>query len=1179
MTALADPNGGASPAPSAAGLPPNLSPTASNDPPALAGRATDDETVFVQLPIDGQRSAAAGAAQFVPATVVFTANDELKRAILASGILEAPIDGARQAVLVGAFLALLHRFSQQSSVAVDVHVGAPPSPDATRALIRGAVTGAAPVLVTIGDVAQQLQASQVPVRTAGTAGLTDSARQYPNVAITFGQGPPLPSLGAPATRPLPAAAGTPAPGLAPAPIAYDLHLVFGSTASPTAALEPTSGPPDAPLLVVYDATLFQRRTVERLTDAFLGLLIAVLDDSTLPVHRLPVLDSADRHRMTTGADSGEASYPLTPVHRLFEDQARTQPNRCAATFKDQGITYAELDHRSNQLAHHLLSHGVTRGIPVAVCLLPSFDVLVALLAVFKAGGIYLPLDPTHPEALLASILDEAQPPLVLTQSRLGALTSRDRFSHFYFDRDWPAVETQPTTSPDAGVTLEHPAYQLYTSGTTGKPKGVVATHANLAHYIHVAQQKYGFRADDRFCSLARYTFSISMFELVSPLCCGGSLCLLERDDVLAPDRLARTLEQVTVVHAGPSLMGNLFRYLRGNPSAPRSFPRMRHASSGGDLVPPSVMEEMKAVFENAEIFVIYGCTEISCMGTTYPVTRDTTVARSLVGRPFPDVAVRLLDAHLELVPFGVVGEICFAGKGVVPGYFKRPELTAEKFIDREGRRFYRTGDMGRLHPDGNLEILGRRDFQVQVRGIRIELAGIENTIRELGLAVQCAVLVKKLDEFDVRLVAFLVNPQDPEGGITSLRWALAKRLPDYMLPQSLVVLDALPLTANGKLDRKALDDLPWQSPPPLTAATSPAAAARVAARDGVERNIAAAFSTCLGVREDAFGIDDNFFDLGGHSLLAVMLLDQLENKLGITLPPDVLFEHATVRALAAHSQGSFTSDPRPILLNANKDGPTLFVLVGVHLYRELARHLEPHYSVRAVYAGRELVMFDSPDRAPSVDELAREYVTIIRRHQPVGPYRLVGMSFGGIVAYEVARQFRQAGQEIAFLGLLDAVLPERGLRRRAAQLARLSGLSAGHLGELLTARAHRLVKALVDRGAPKDARGDFQKYHGEARLLPLEDQRQEAYRLATEDYVSRMGQFVGNVTLVVAAERMKMVLLQSPCLGWSDVVPGIRVRNVSADHLRLLENPHVREVAEIFLEALRAGTPDGLTRP
>ena len=287
------------------------------------------------------------------------------------------------------------------------------------------------------------------------------------------------------------------------------------------------------------------------------------------------------------------------------------------------------------------------------------------------------------------MLDEARPRLVLTSSALSGLTGT--YPRFCFDTDTGLLQRQPTTAPAIEPSLSDPACLFYTSGTTGKAKGVVATHGNLAHYIDSAARTYRFDPRDVFSSLARYTFSISLFELLSPLCCGGSLRILDRDEVLTPERLCRALEEVSVLHAGPSVLGCLFRYLRSTPSAPRSLPRMRHASSGGDTVSPLVMEEMKRAFPNAELFVIYGCTEISCMGATFPIRRDTKVSRAFVGKPFTGVTLRVLDSNRGLVPFGVVGEILRRREG------RRSRVSRLTRADRgEVRRDRRTP----LLPDG-----------------------------------------------------------------------------------------------------------------------------------------------------------------------------------------------------------------------------------------------------------------------------------------------------------------------------------------------------------------------------------------------------------------------------------------------------------------------------------------------
>jgi amino acid adenylation domain-containing protein len=904
------------------------------------------------------------------------------------------------------------------------------------------------------------------------------------------------------------------------------------------------------LEVAYNASLFETATVQRLVDAVVRAIHIVRNHPDTRAASLPVVSDADRHTIMVDWDSGRAEYPAVPIHRIFEKLARHQPNSPAASFEGYSLTYGELDSLSNQLAHYLIGNGVKPSGAVAVCVLPSTDIVVAFLAIWKAGAVYVPLDPTHPEALIATILDEVKPRVVLTQSKLRPLTAPDRHNQYCFDTDAHLTKSLPMVAPDVQVTLDDPAYVLYTSGTTGKPKGVDARHENLAHYIHVAQQKYRFGPSDIFCSLARYTFSISLFELVLPLACGASVRLLVRDDVLAPNRLALTLAEVTVVHAGPSLLGNLFRYLHSGAAGRKTFPNMRHASSGGDLVPPTIMEEMKQVFENAELFVIYGCTEISCMGCTYPILRNQKATRTFVGMPFPDVAVRVADPRGNPVPFGAVGEICFSGKGVVRGYLDRPELTAEKFVLRDGRRFYLTGDMGRLHPDGNVEILGRRDYQVQLRGIRVELPGIENKVREIALAEQCAMVVKRLSDQDVRLVAFTVKPR--ETTLPEFRRTLAAHLPDYMLPQALVAIDALPLTRNGKLDRNALQELPWEN--------QQAGAPREAPRTTIERQVAEAFAKALGVAE--VGLDDDFFDRGGHSLLAVVMLQELENRLGLNLSPGLIFESPTVRSIAAQATSSMSRVPKPIPLSAARDKPALYMLLGVQIYRPFAKHLEGRFSVYGVYAGSELIMFEALDKSPTVDELASEYIAIIRQHQPSGPYRLAGISFGGIVAYEVAQQLRASGEEVAFVGLIDAVLPEIGRRHRLRQLGRLFSLPFPKMMRTIGAK----LKAGLRRG-PRP-RSEFTRYVPEEKLAPIDDIRQSAYARAAEMYVTQIQPYTGNLELVVSGRRLERDPLQSPDCGWRNINSSIQVHPVDSDHLGLVEEPAVGQVAEIFLKSL-----------
>jgi amino acid adenylation domain-containing protein len=844
--------------------------------------------------------------------------------------------------------------------------------------------------------------------------------------------------------------------------------------------------------------------------------------------------------------SKQIAAPSESFLMRFERFVVSTPDALAVRFGNQQLSYRELDARATRLAMFLVTCGVGRERAVAVCLKPSLEVAIAIIAIFKAEGVYVPLDPSYPRALLASIVEEVEPVCVLTDSERAGAELPESLFLFRFDCDWALTEGAVACSlPTRERGLQHASHIFYTSGTTGKPKGVLATQENLAQYLRSARDRYAFGAADAFVSLARYTFSISLFELLSPLACGASLTILARDEVLDPSRLCAALCEATVVHAGPSLLGSLLRHLKLRGAQAPSFPKLRHLSSGGDLVPPSLLTQLTQTFTASEIFVIYGCTEVSCMGATYEASSHSEPKGCMVGKAFDGVSLRVLDAHGRLVDFDQVGEIYFAGYGITKRYLKRPELTSERFVAIDGQRFYRTGDLGRMQRDGNLEILGRSDFQVQVRGMRVELPGIEQTIRRLGLGEQCAVVAVQHDENDVRLCAFVVGAPDLD--VTNFRKALARELPDYMVPQKLIVTEALPLTPNGKLDRKRLIE--------LARACENESSERVAPQGDLEHGIAAAFAAVLGV--EAVSVTQSFFDLGGHSLLAVMLLEELKSRLGLSLAPELLFEHTSVRALAHVANDTSAHEQRPILLSQSAQHPAVFALLGVHLYKELARALEGKFSVYGVFAGQELSLLGTDVQVPSVAELAQTYLTLIRRTQPEGPYRLVGMSFGGIVAYEVAQQLLAAGEDVEVLGMLDSVLPET----RIAKLQRLFSLPGRELATVLTERVKGRLGA-QNAGEPSL----FARESGDARLDQLEEQRQAAYRVAARDYRKDVLSYPGAAFLVVSGERLQRGRLQNPSCGFERLVSALDVHTAGCDHLGILEAPSVDQVASLLIK-------------
>ena len=644
------------------------------------------------------------------------------------------------------------------------------------------------------------------------------------------------------------------------------------------------------LTAQYNANLFKPDTIQRLGQHFQVLVEGIINDRNCPIAELPLVTPAEEHQLLVEWQSPHINYPQIPIYQLIENHAIQQPDTIALAFKDQSLTYSELNQRANQLAHYLNSLGIGAEDRVAVSVEPCFDIAIVLLGVFKAGAVYVPLDPTYPLDRLTVILEDTQPKALLTQSHL--LRNLPTVENtLCLDQAQGTLAPFPTQNPDLEIDLDQTAYIVYTSGTTGKPKGVMASHRNLVNYIQVAQEKYGFDQDMVMPAIARFTFSITFFELLSPLVAGGRLVILERDHILDFKRMTQTLEDVNVIHASPSLLRKLLAYIQDNGLDSARFNQLKHVSSGGDLVSADLLEAMKRVFQNAEIFVIYGCSEISCMGCTYPALREKTVTKSWVGKPFPNVSVRLYDPHQNLVPIGVVGEIYFGGAGITKGYLNRPELTQEKFVEIDGQRFYRTGDLGRFNAEGDLEILGRSDFQIQLRGIRIEPGEIEVTLRQCPGVREAVVVLRELWHGEENLVAYVVLDEAQKPAVEEIRRFLQTKLPDYMVPAAFEVLDAMPVNANQKIDRRAL-------PAPTLVKPGSASASYVAPRTPLEEMLAEIWAKTLGLEQ--VGVEDDFFAIGGHSLLAAQVIYRLQAVLKLDVSINRLFEFPTIAALAEH---------------------------------------------------------------------------------------------------------------------------------------------------------------------------------------------------------------------------------------------------------------------------------------
>ncbi|CAG0936133.1 myxalamid-type nonribosomal peptide synthetase MxaA [Thermoflexales bacterium] len=629
----------------------------------------------------------------------------------------------------------------------------------------------------------------------------------------------------------------------------------------------------------YNTDLFDEATIVRLVHHFQVLLEGVVSNPNQRLSELPLLTESERHQILTDWNDTQLAYPTERcLHQVFEEQVERTPDSAAVVFEDAHLTYRVLNQRANQLARHLQHLGVGPEVLVGICLERSLEMLVGLLGILKAGGAYVPLAPDYPQERLAFILEETQAPLVLTQTALLERWPAPPTGHLCLDRAGP---TLADLSPDqvahtAGA--QNLAYVIYTSGSTGHPKGVAIQHSQAVAFIYWAQQRFASEHVAGVLAATSICFDLSIFELFATWSRGGSV-ILAQNALHLPHLLAAP--RVTLVNTVPSAARELL-HSDGLPAA------VRVINLAGEPLPQALVEQLyqRPVLE--AVNDLYGPSET----TTYS-TQALRIAggRATIGRPIGNTQVYLLDAHYQPVPLGATGEIFIGGAGVARGYLHRPELTAECFIPNPfstelGTRLYRTGDLARYLPDGNLEFLGRSDHQVKVRGFRIELGEIEAALNQHPALQQALVLARAEPNGDKRLVAYVVTADNCQIPASELRHFLQSKLPDYMLPATFVQLDALPLTSNGKLDRRALPAPEW----------SAAQETYVAPRTWAESTLAEIWSQVLKVRP--IGIHDNFFELGGDSIQSIQIIARA-NRAGLGLVPKHLFHYQTIAELAA----------------------------------------------------------------------------------------------------------------------------------------------------------------------------------------------------------------------------------------------------------------------------------------
>ena len=636
----------------------------------------------------------------------------------------------------------------------------------------------------------------------------------------------------------------------------------------------------------YDTDLFDASSIERMSAHFTRLLQAILDQPRIRTTRLSML-GPDELAQLQRWNNTRTEYPREQtLHQLFEAQVARTPHSTALVFEDSSLTYAELNARANRLAHHLRSLGVGPDVPVAICLQRSLEMIVALLGVLKAGGAYVPLDPTYPSERLAFMLASARPAVLLTQQRLLATLSTN-VPAFCLDTHWHTLTT-PDTNPPNHTLPGHLAYIVFTSGSTGQPKGVMTRHGGAVNYLAFVVAEYEISAIEQVLQIPTLSFDASVRDILGTLTAGAKLHLLSNEQARSPQAVAKHLLRTSIT-AVLSITPSMLEAVSTAADEGSSAPNLRLVLVSGEaLLRRHVQTLYKAFGAHLRLVNQYGPTEGTMTSSFFAVGNAGRIG---LGRPIANVQLHVLDTQLSQVPLGLPGEVYIAGDGLARGYLGRPDLTAERFVPdpfsgRPGARMYRTGDLARWLPDGTLDYLGRIDYQVKIRGFRIEPGEVEAALASLPEVREAVVLVREDTPGDPRLVAYTVAHPAAQIDISALRAKLSESLPEYMVPAHFVVLEALPLTPNGKLDRRALPG------PDTTRADSD----YVAPRTPTEVTLASIWIELL--KLDKVGANDNFFHLGGHSLLATQMLSKLCSALGLELPLRALFEAPTLAELA-----------------------------------------------------------------------------------------------------------------------------------------------------------------------------------------------------------------------------------------------------------------------------------------
>ncbi len=931
--------------------------------------------------------------------------------------------------------------------------------------------------------------------------------------------------------------------------------------------------------LAYNPDLFEAGTITRMLAYFRGLLETV---AATPEHRLSdltALTEAEREQLPVNlSGAGTARSEYRNIQTLFEAQVDRTPDAIALMFGDERLTYRELNRRTNQLASHLRRRGVRPEVPVGVCLHYSLESVVGLLAVLKAGGVYMPLDPAFPKTRIAFMLEDPDARVLLTQESLLSTLPEHKATIVCVDSDREAIARESIDNPICSVGPDHLAYIIYTSGSTGQPKGVAVPHRATANHCLTVQEYYELTSADRVLQFASLSFDLSLEQILPTLVVGATLVMMSTD-VWHTTEFHQGISQcdLTVLNIPTGYWQELAREWANHPeSIPASRPRI--VIVGGEAMLPEYLELwQRTPLGSIRLINAYGPTEATITATAFeiarpagnhPVHHNIPIGRALVRRE-----TYILNKYGNQVPPGVCGELYIGGDCLARGYINRTNLTAEKFIPdpfsaQPGARLYKSGDLARCRPDGNIEYLGRIDHQVKIRGFRIELNEIAAVLHQHSAVREAIVVAQEGAIGDKRLVAYVTPQREASPNADDLREFLKEKLPEYMVPAAFVTLDALPLMPNGKVDRAVL------SVAARSRIRSPKAF--VAPRNALELQLCNLWEDVLGVRP--IGVTDNFFELGGHSLAAVRLFALIEKRLGSKVPLATVFQGPTIEHLAhilrQHTGSSPSSSLVAIQPRGNRKPLFLIHPAGGHVfpYIQLARHLGPD---QPCYGLQARGLEEGQEPHSRIEDMAADYIKGIRTVQAEGPYLLGGWSMGSVVAFEMAQQLHAQGQRVGLLALLDARIPtadeEFGDDEFEARLLidfiRYFGLALDPRDALARLPKHELLERVLEHAKRAGLMpSDIEVSHAQ----PFIELCKADFR-ATRNYI--LHRYPGRIALFKAGEDLGETSSDAT-LGWNEwAVEGVDVHVVPGNHATMVYDPHVVVLAEqlrICLDQARA---------